>query len=230
MSVIENGYDEENFASAELMRDRKRLSPQPLVLIHSGTLYPGPDRDPSCFFAALASLRDAGKISSSMLCVRLRASGYDDIYRKKIAEYRIGGLVTLEPALPYQAALTEMLDAAGLLLFQGATSNPAVPAKLYEYLRARRPIFALVHERGETAAVLRGARVGTLVPLDSTEQIAAGLVDFLQQIQNGVAPVAELEEISRHSRKSKAAELARLLESARSSQHGSRSPQADSRS
>jgi len=230
MSVIANGYDEENFAAAELMQVQKPLPLKPLILVHSGTLYPGPDRDPSCFFAALASLRDAGKISSSTLCVRLRASGYDDIYRKKIVEYRIGDLVALEPALPYQAALTEMLEASGLLLFQGATSNPAIPAKLYEYLRARRPIFALVDERGETAAALRGAKVGTLVPLDSSERIAVGLLDFLQQIHNGMAPVADFEEIRRHSRKTKAAELARLLEVARDTPRISRSPQENSHS
>ena len=182
------------------------------MLVHSGTLYPGPDRDASAFLAALAQLRSAGVISSATLRVRLRATGYDDIYRERIAQHGVGDMVTLEPTIPYQAALAEMLDADGLLLFQGSTSNPAVPAKLYEYLRARRPIFALVDERGDTAAALRQANVGVRVPLDSSERIAAGLAEFLAQIRGGTMPAASAQEIERHSRRAKAVELSKVFE------------------
>lgn len=212
MSVIANGYDEATFASAELSAARAQTTPGPITLVHSGTLYPGPDRDPTSFFAALARLRDAKTISGDTVRVRLRATGYDQIYREKIAQYHIEDLVSLEPPLSYQDALSEMLQADGLLLFQGATSNPAVPAKLYEYIRARRPIFALVDARGETAAVLNSAKAGTLVPLDSVEAIAPGLLEFLRQVRNGVAEVAEPDVVERFSRKSRAAELARLFE------------------
>jgi hypothetical protein len=105
-----------------------------------------------------------------------------------------------------------MLSVDGLLVFQGHDSNPAIPAKLYEYIRARRPIFALVDDRGETAALLRQAAVGTLVPLDSRERIGAGLLDFLEQVRSGVAPVASDKEIARHSRRNKASELACLFD------------------
>jgi len=212
MRLIENGFDEENFRAAELIRDNRPRKPGSLLLVHSGTLYPGPDRDASSFLAALANLRDAGKISSTTLRVRLRASGYDNIHRERIARYGVGDLVSLEPAISYQAALVEMLGADGLLLFQGSTSNPAVPAKLYEYLRARRPIFALVDERGDTAAALRAAKIGTVVPLDSSELIAAGLEDFLGEVRCGTAHVASTDEIQKHSRKTKARELAGVLE------------------
>lgn len=212
MSVIENGYDEATFASAEMGAVSAPSASGPITLLHSGTLYPGPDRDPTSFFAALARLRDAKKISADTVRVRLRATGYDPIYREKIAQFRIEDMVSLEPPLSYRDALSEMLQADGLLLFQGATSNPAVPAKLYEYIRARRPIFALVDARGETAAVLNSAKVGTLVPLDSTEAIAQGLLEFLPQVQNGIAAVADPDVVERFSRRSRAAELARLFE------------------
>jgi glycosyltransferase involved in cell wall biosynthesis len=212
MRLVENGYDEENFAAVERARESKPREPGPLVLVHSGTLYPGPDRDSNGLLAALARLRTDGKISSATLQVRFRAAGFDDVHREQIARYEVGDLVTLAPSLPYQAALEEMLEADGLLLFQGRTSNPAIPAKLYEYLRARRPIFALVDEQGETATVLRNAKIGTRVPLDSTEAIAAGLLSFLEQVRVGRAVVATTEEIECHSRKTKAAEMACVFE------------------
>ena len=213
MSVIANGYDEETFSKAEHANNKSSRRSEPYLLVHSGTLYPGPDRDASAFLAALAQLRIAGRISSSTVRVHLRATGYDAFYRDRIALHGVGDMVKLVPALPYQDALAEMLEADGLLLFQGATSNPAVPAKLYEYIRARRPIFALADDRGETAKVLRDANIGTLVPLDSPERIAAGLVDFLRQVRSATAPVASSGQIERFSRKNRAMELALILES-----------------
>ena len=212
MTVIANGYDEENFAAAERSPLAAPVKRDRLLLLHSGVLYPGPDRDPTAFFAAIASLRQQRRISRDSLQVRLRASGSEDYYRQRIREYGLDDVVSLEPAIPYQEALAEMLGADGLLIFQGRTSNPAVPAKLYEYLRARRPIFALADDDGDTAGVLRKANVGMLVPLDESQKIAVGLVNFLAQLQQGTAPLPSLEEAEYHSRKFKARELANLLD------------------
>ncbi len=212
MTVIANGYDEENFLAAERAADKDRPRSGRLLLLHSGVLYPGPDRDPSALFAALARLRQQNKISALKLEVRLRASGFENLYQEKIRNHGVEDIVSLAPAIPYQAALAEMLVADGLLVFQGSTSNPAVPAKLYEYLRAQRPIFALVDGGGATAAVLREVGVGVHVPLDDSEQIAEGLERFLNQVREGVAVIPSLEKIEHHSRKFKAKELAAVLD------------------
>jgi len=212
MVVIGNGYDEENFAAAESIAKPQQTGHGQLLLLHSGVLYPGPDRDPTAFFAALASLRKQGKIDGEMLQVRLRATGYDEYYRQRIHEHGVEEIVSLDPVVPYQDALAEMVTADGLLVFQGRTSNPAVPAKLYEYLRARRPIFALVDSEGDTASVLRRASVGTQVPLDHAETIEKGLVQFLAEVRNGTSPLPARDVIEEHSRKSKARQLAGLLD------------------
>lgn len=212
-SVIENGYDEESFVSAEQIHSHHSPNDGRIVLLHSGVLYPTPDRDPSAFFAALRQLRDEGTLSPADVKVVLRATGHNERYRKQIREHGIEDVVFLEPAIGYRQALAEMLTADGLLLFQGYTSNPAIPAKLYEYLRARRPILAMVDAQGDTAQVLLRAGVGRIVPLDSAAQIAAGLAGFLQGIRRGSEPVASDAEIQRHSRESKAADLAALLDS-----------------
>jgi hypothetical protein len=211
MRLVGNGFDEESFTAA-LPKKANPRSGRPLELVHSGTLYPGPDRDANGLLAALSQLRQEDKISADTLRIRLRATGHDQYYHERIAQHGVGDIVTLEPALPYQAALAEMMEADGLLLFQGSTSNPAVPAKLYEYLRARRPIFALVDDRGDTAAVLREARVGTVVPLNSCEQIATGLLQYIEEIRKGAALIASEAEITRHSRKQKGSEMARVFD------------------
>jgi glycosyltransferase involved in cell wall biosynthesis len=211
-AVVSNGFDDQTFAGTEHIRP-DRHPQRPLVLLHSGVLYATADRDPSALFAAVAKLRSENRLSAADLKIVLRASGYDERYRKQIHELGIQDIISLEPAVGYRQALAEMLSVDGLLLFQGYTSNPAVPAKLYEYLRARRPILAMVDSQGDTASVLRQAGVGRIVPLESSEQIAAALLAFLDGIRAGKEPVAGDEEIRRHSREAKSAELAAVLNS-----------------
>ncbi len=211
-AIIPNGYEEETFASVEKEYKLPALNGRPTRLLHSGLLYPTPDRDPSAFFRALRYLRDNEKFSPDQLNVVLRASGFDDHYGKLIREHGIGDIVRLEPAIPYREALKEMLSVDGLLVFQGYTSNPAVPAKLYEYLRAKRPIFALVDAEGDTAATLRSAGAGTIVPIEDSQKIATGLHEFLGELRHGTARVAKEEVVRSFARESRAKELATLLD------------------
>jgi len=211
MALIPNGYDEDGFVQAEAASSSYGRAGR-IVLLHSGLLYPTPDRDPKDFFTALAALKKSKTISSDNLQVVLRASGYDERYRRQVSELGIQDIVHLAPLIPYVDALAEMLFADGLLLFQGYTSNPAIPAKLYEYFRARRPIFAMVHKDGDTAAVLRAEGVGRIVPLSSPQEIAAGLQVFLAEVGAKRAPVLSKEAVAKHSRAARAAALAALLE------------------
>ena len=211
-AVIENGFDEENFRDAERGFTRQSLGRTgQTVLIHSGVLYPQ-ERDPRPFFAALQALKKSAEISAASLRVVLRATGSDDIYRKMLDQYDIADLVELAPAVNYRAALQEMLCADGLLLFQAAMCNHQIPAKLYEYFRAGRPILALTDPVGNTADSLRRAGAMNIVDIADERDIADGLKLFLAGVKSasfhGVSPgVAEL-----NSRRSRTAELAHLLD------------------
>jgi hypothetical protein len=211
-TIIPNGYDEGDFVAAERIASRRLSERGQILLLHSGVLYGGTDRNPTQFFAALGKLRSNGQISTSTIRVILRASGHESNYRALIREHRIDDIVFLEPAIPYREALAEMLTADGLLIFQGYTSNPAVPAKLYEYFRARRPIFALVDSEGDTAKTLRAAKVGTMVPMESEDRIAKGLLEFLQLVREGRALVPDSRTVRNYARESHARELAQLLD------------------
>jgi len=209
-AVIPNGYDEEDFQAAEREAGKATLSADPILLVHSGVLYPF-ERDPSCFFQAVSDLRREGTISSSMLRIVLRATGHDDDYRGSLRALNIEDIVTLAPPVSQTTALAEMLRAHGLLIFQAANCNRQIPAKVYECLRAQRPIFAMTDPAGDTAALLRQEGVRSIVPLDSRQAIAQGLKDFLNNLLAGSIPVPPASE--RYSRQAGTRELAALLES-----------------
>lgn len=212
MQVIENGYDEESFAAVE-GQARAPLVPGKLTLLHSGAVYPE-ERDPSRFIEALALLKKAGTATADSLRVRFRASGHDALLRQLSAQHGVEDLVELLPAIPYTQALDEMLRADALLVLQAANCNQQIPAKLYEYLRAGRPVLGFTDPAGDTAVTMRAAGVEDVAPLDDAQAIAALLSQRLPQLAAGTAPVPRAEAVRRNSREARAAELARLLERA----------------
>ena len=211
-AVIENGFDEENFRDAQ-----SDFNPKPLgkvgqiTFIHSGVLYPL-ERDPMPFFAALKTLKNSGEINAERLQVVLRATGSDDLYLPILSELGLSDIVKLAPTVSYRNALREMLSADGLLLFQASMCNHQIPAKLYEYLRAGRPIFALTDPVGNTANSLRAAGATDIVNITNATDIAAGLRRFLEKVRDGNANGVESEIANLHSRRSRTRELATLFE------------------
>ena len=106
-----------------------------------------------------------------------------------------------------------MLAADGLLIIQAANCNSQIPAKLYEYLRARRPILALTDLNGDTARKLLSLDINTIAQLNSKEDIAYKLLEFIRSAKKNAAPVASMEKVMHNSRKARTEELANLLES-----------------
>ena len=211
-ALIENGYDEENFANAAaLQKPVAPIAGRPFTLIHSGIIYPS-ERDPVPFFEALADLKASGIVTAGRLRIVLRATAHDDYLVPLIEKYGIGDMVSLAPHIAYRDALAEMLGADGLLVLQATNCNHQIPAKLYEYLRARRPVLALTDATGDTAAALRHAGIDTIGPLDEKAGIQVALLRFLELAEAGRAPLASEEAVAANSRRARTAELARLLE------------------
>lgn len=211
LSVIGNGYDEATFA--DLPHAPPPRDGRPLLLVHSGLLYPE-GRDPAPFFHALARLKTAGFVGPAQLRVVLRASGWEGRYQQDIDRLGIADVVTLAAPVGNREALVEQVGADGLLLFQGSKFDRQIPAKVYEYLRSGRPIFALVGPEGDTAAVLRNTGGAVVAPPEDSDAIEARLVAFIDALRGGHAPVASPAAVSGFSRKEGARSLARLLEKA----------------
>lgn len=214
LHLVPNGFDEGAFSG--LPPPGPATAPGgPVTLIHSGILYPGPDRDPVAFLTAVRQLLAEDPGWQARLKVILRASGYEAQYGRAITDLGLEKNVQLAPATPYRDALAEMQRADGLLVFQGHASNPAIPAKVYEYFRAGRPVFALVDAAGDTAALLRAENVGTLVPIDDPPAILAGLRGFLAGLESGAVRGMAPAVAARFERGARARELHQILAAAR---------------
>jgi hypothetical protein len=208
LAVIGNGYEEAAFT--DLPNAPARRDGQPLVLLHSGLLYPE-GRDPVPFFHALARLKAGGLAGPERFKVVLRASGWEGRYQQDIDRLGIAEIVTLAPPVGNREALIEQAGADGLLLFQGSKFNRQIPAKIYEYLRIGRPIFALVPPEGDTASALRNTGGALVTPPEDIAGIARDLSEFVHALREGRAPHASPAVVGKHSRRAGAASLADLL-------------------
>ncbi|MHA4871525.1 glycosyltransferase [Duganella sp. PWIR1] len=209
VALIENGYDESGFIAAEVVPVRRRAPGSPFRLLHSGVIYPS-ERDPRALFAALTRLRASGTLHAANFRLVLRATGHDDYLRGLM--HGLEDIIELAPPLPYREGLAEMVDADGLLLLQAANCNNQIPAKLYEYLRAARPLLALTHPDGDTAGALRRAGIDTIARLDDADAIATALTRFLYLCRERCAPLPHAALIAQHSRAVRARDLAALLD------------------
>jgi glycosyltransferase involved in cell wall biosynthesis len=211
--VLENGFDEESFPRRAAAAAPRAVA-RPVVLLHSGIVYPS-ERDPTQLFEALQRLRASGRLQPGELRIRFRASVHDDLLQALARDHGVPDLIELSPAIPYRQALAEMMEVDALLVMQASNCNAQIPAKIYEYLRAGRPILGLTDAVGDTAGVLREAGLDTIVALDSAAAIEAALPAFLESVRNGTAPVAQAQAVQRASRQGRSQALANLLDAAK---------------
>jgi hypothetical protein len=213
MIVLENGYDEESFASVapQPQTDASTaLGKRPLILLHSGIVYPS-ERDPTQLFEALGRLQKAGTLSPADLHIRFRASVHDDLLQSLAEAHGAQDFIELCPAIPYRAALAEMLAVDALLVMQASNCNAQIPAKIYEYLRAGKPILGLTDPVGDTAGVLRAAGLGGIAALDSADEIARVLTAFVRTVASGASKLPAPVAVQRASRRGRAESLVTLL-------------------
>lgn len=178
-ATITNGYDVEEFAGIR----RNRVSDGTITFVFTGRLFK--NRCGYAFCEALGELKReqpelAGKARVHFLggvSPEIRAR-FDAI----IAAHSLEGQFFFPGDIPHAAAKQAQVDADYLLLIvdTGATSDGVIPGKLFEYVAARRPIFALA-DPGATATIIREGRLGWVVDAEDKEGCKALLREVLGQ-------------------------------------------------
>ena len=216
MMVLENGYDEESFSSVSLPPHGASglgAGTRPLLMLHSGIVYPS-ERDPTQLFVALGRLKNTGTLGPEDLRIRFRASVHDDLLQTLAQTHGAQDFIELCPAIPYREALAEMMAVDALLVMQASNCNAQIPAKIYEYLRAGKPILGLTDPEGDTAGVLRGAGLYDIARLDSADEIALLLSALVRDWRQGNAVLPQPRAVQKASRRGRSQALVALLDQA----------------
>jgi glycosyltransferase involved in cell wall biosynthesis len=181
----------------------------PFVLLHAGSLYGA--RNPAGLFRAVAAAISGGTLDRSGFRLRfLGRVGLPGVDLPGIArELGLDGVVEFISQVPRRTSLQEMMNASGLLIVQPVTTV-AVPAKLYEYMAAGRPVLCLAEPGGETAVLVEKSGAGIAVRAEDEAEIARGLGALVELSRNGFRPAAS----DAYDGNVRAAELRTVLERA----------------
>jgi len=101
-------------------------------------------------------------------------------YEKILTQYKIGEMYQFSGDISYEEAMRAQVNADYLLLIvdTGKTSDGVIPGKLFEYIAAKRPIFALT-DPGATQEIIERAGIGRVVPAESVDQCKTLLSELL---------------------------------------------------
>jgi len=206
LRCIPNGYVETAFSDLSVVPRRHG----PRVIAHVGYVY-FHERNPRAFFQALAELKQEGKLSAREVQLHLRGCGNESVYQPWLDELAIGDLVQMTEAVPYRQALAEMMAADGLLLVQGPGCNSQIPAKVYEYIRAGKPILAITDPTGETGRLISQHGLGVVCDFSEVESIKQGWRQFVNHCLSADwrFPLSS-SEVSVFSREHRAMEMMQL--------------------
>lgn len=214
-TAISNGFDEADFVdvvSAPSARSEE------LLVVHAGSINPE-FRDPRPLFQALRTVIDAGAVNREQVRLRFIGGGefgHSAPMREALAATGLAGRVEFAARMPYKESLRELGRADLLLLLQASEDTVGlVPAKLYEYLRSKRPVLALVRQ-GATSEVLRETGGGWDVDPRDQETLKLVMEDIFSKWRRGdlAREVADPEALRRYDRRALAGQLADVFEDA----------------
>jgi glycosyltransferase involved in cell wall biosynthesis len=213
MTAIPNGYDEADFADfAPFPKEHT----EHLLIVHAGSIN-SEFRDPRPLFQALRALIHNGTIARNRVMLRFIGGGEfarSQAIRTSLSQNGLSEQVEFVDRMSYGTALQELARADLLLLLQASADTvDLIPAKIYEYLRAQKPVLALVYP-GATSELLGTVRGGWAVdPRDAAalENSIAFAYDAWRS-NRLAAHSARPEAVCRFDRKALAGELANLFD------------------
>jgi len=150
-SVIGNGYDELMFYKAySLLRSSSQVKQDKFILYYCGSLYSN-GRSPNNVLQSLAKLKSKKTIDSNNFQLIFQGNLEPSDYSTIIQELNIEDLIQFKQPTSQLNCIVNMLKSNMLLIIQGARFNIHIPAKMYECLKANKPILLIAPSESAVA-------------------------------------------------------------------------------
>lgn len=211
--VIHNGYDEQDF---------QNISPHAFnqfTIVYTGALYKS-IRSPYHFLVSLALLFQEHPDLKKIIKVLL-IGPKDDFVNDLIRQHNLSECVELLGYVEHKEVISYMCGASILLVLAKESQNTnkpfqcqnVIPAKVYEYLRAGRPILALTLEDSDYAQIIRDTHSGIIVEPTDYQKIKEAILNLYEQYRNGKLEVeSDINLIQRYERKTLTGQLAKIFD------------------
>ena len=207
--TITNGFDLEDFSHVST----NRVDTGQFTIVYSGSLYIH-SRSAVSFVQALALLIKNESIERYRLAVYF-VGNTDKGTRRCAREELMEDVIHFLGYLPHRESIGYLQKADLLLLIPsvGPGSEFSIPAKVFEYLAAGKPILTLAQNE-EISGLIHKTNAGVLVSYSDVEAIAGQILAAYQRWERGESvPRPEPTMIARYERKTLTGLLANELDS-----------------
>ena len=205
VEVITNGFDDEFSASNNVILDTK------FSISYIGLL--PKQSNPKLLFKVLKGLCKESEIFKKDLKLNFIGDISEEvkveILANKLDENTdFVGYVSHQEAIAYQNKSQVLL-----LLIPNVKNNKGIlTGKLFEYLKAKRPILAIGPEKGDLAAILQETNSGVIVNFDAEEKLKLEIVALYQKYKEDKLTV-NFNNIEKYHRKELTKKIAFILKS-----------------
>ena len=199
IAVSYNGFDEDDFTdsprSLKLTSDNKDQGKPVINIGYIGNMYK--HRTSKYFLLALKELIETGEIDKNQIQLNFMGNYYIE-EQEIIKNSGLSEIIKITPQQDHNVAVNEMLNNDILLLLIATKSGKNVlTGKVFEYLRANRPILGLVPTGGEAEELLLNVGNSWTCPLEDVQAIKVQLRLIIDFVIQGRAVEYDISEYSR---------------------------------
>jgi len=194
VSVITNGYDEDDFSTDFVRTKRERLR-----IVYSGSAYG--DYTPENFLRAATTHVLPSNPEINVIFVGGSSAWVKDYLIRNNLYDRFSGFFSFMGYVPHEEAVRLVLD-ADLLVLPIPNSIPYnMTGKIFEYMRSGVPILAVVPVQGDAAEVIRSTGTGFVVDPDDLAEIGKAINNlYVRWKEKSLKIEPDVDEIKKYRR------------------------------
>lgn len=209
-TYIPNGYDEYDFKGLK----NEKNGGEKFVITHTGSLYG--KRNLTEFLEGLKLAIENKDIDKEDLEIRLVGNINKDVIEEYENQYDLVGKIKIFGYMEHRKSIQMLYNSDILLLIIGKVQGAEnfYSGKIFEYIRADRPILGIVPEKGAAAQVIEETNTGIVVDPDNIVGIKEALTSYYKQWRTDkIFHNPDWSNIEKYSRKSQTEELSKIINS-----------------
>lgn len=202
--VITNGFDEDDFNKNAVEIDRG------FILHHSGMINKA--RNPELLWEVLSELCKENQEFNKELSIQLTGN-IDFTVLESITINKLKDKLVHVEHLAHNEAVQAMQRSPVLLLLLNDTHDilGRIPAKLFEYLAAKRPILVIGNVEGDAAAIIKETNAGSIAEMNNKKDIREKILILFDQYRSGQLNINSTG-IQKYARRENAKCFAKILD------------------
>lgn len=177
---ISNGFDEDDFTGTDIQQHNTSKNSK-FIVSYIGKVLGGKN-----FKSVFQAFHEIDRRISER--IELRLIGYmDEKTINAISEYKLSGIVRLFGEILHNKAIEMMLnsDALLLVLLSEEDGYRAVPGKVFEYIRAKKPVIAICPAGSELWHLINNNKIGICVEEMDTDGIKDAVITMFYDWEKG---------------------------------------------